>query len=83
MSESLIYRLRKRAEIRRQISTRKSVQEGKADRIADLLEEAATALDFLQELADEECGYGDDCPTFGSRHGKCVRCKAREALNHG
>ena len=40
----LIYRLRYRAEIRRQISTRKSVQEGKPDRIADLLEEAANAL---------------------------------------
>lgn len=41
----LIYRLRKRAEIRRQIPTRKSVQEGKSDRIADLLEEAASALE--------------------------------------
>jgi hypothetical protein len=44
MSDDLVYRLRKRAEIRRQISTRKSVQEGKPDRIADLLEEAAEAL---------------------------------------
>lgn len=40
----LIHRLRKRAEIRRQISTRKSVQENKPDRIADLLDEAADAL---------------------------------------
>jgi len=47
MEEDLIYRLRKRAEIRRQISTRKSVQEGKPDRIADLLEEAANALEEL------------------------------------
>lgn len=82
MSEPLIYRLRKRAEIRRQISTRKSVQEGKPDRIADLLEEAATALEFIQELASEECSYGDNCPTFGSRHGQCVRCKAKRALNN-
>ena len=37
----IVYRLEKRAEIRRQISTRKSVQEGKPDRISDLLEEAA------------------------------------------
>jgi hypothetical protein len=43
--EVLVYRLRKRAEIRRQITTRKSVQEGKPDRIADLLEEAADALE--------------------------------------
>lgn len=43
--QSLVYRLRKRAEIRRQISSRKSVAEGKPDRLADLLEEAANALD--------------------------------------
>lgn len=47
MKDDLIYRLRKRAEIRRQISTRKSVQEGQPDRIADLLEEAADALEAL------------------------------------
>lgn len=44
----LIFRLRKRAEIRRQIATRKSVQEGKPDRLADLLDEAATALEACQ-----------------------------------
>jgi hypothetical protein len=38
--QDLVYRLRKRAEIRRQIPSRKSVQEGAPDRIADLLEEA-------------------------------------------
>jgi len=32
--QSLVFRLRKRAEIRRQIKDRKSVQEGAADRIA-------------------------------------------------
>jgi hypothetical protein len=46
--EDLVYRLLKRAEIRRQISSRKSVQEGKADRIADLLEEAAAEIERLQ-----------------------------------
>ena len=43
--QSLVFRLRKRAEIRRQISTRKSVQEGAPDRIADLLEEAANEIE--------------------------------------
>ncbi len=43
--QSLVYRLRERARIRRQIPGRKSVQEGKPDRIADLLEEAANALE--------------------------------------
>jgi hypothetical protein len=42
--DNLIYRLETRASIRRQIVSRKSVQEGAADRIADLLEEAAKAL---------------------------------------
>ena len=40
----LVFRLRKRAEIRRQIPGRKSVEEGTPDRIADLLEEAADEL---------------------------------------
>jgi hypothetical protein len=46
--EDLVYRLRLRAEIRRQIHTRKSVQEGKPDRIADLLEEAADEIERLR-----------------------------------
>jgi len=49
MSEDLVYRLRKRAEIRRQIPTRKSVQEGQPDRIADLLEEAADEIERLRK----------------------------------
>ena len=46
--DDLIYRLRKRAEIRRSITTRKSVQEGKPDRISDLLEEAADEIELLR-----------------------------------
>ena len=46
--QDLVYRLRKRAEIRRQINTRKSVQEGKPDRISDLLEEAANEIERLK-----------------------------------
>jgi len=42
--ETLEYRLRERARIRRQIPGRKSVEEGKPDRIADLLEEAANKI---------------------------------------
>ena len=45
--EDIVFRLRKRAEIRRQIPSRKSVQEGKPDRIADLLEEAANEIEKL------------------------------------
>jgi hypothetical protein len=56
MTDDLVLRLRKRAEIRRQIADRKSVQEGKPDRISDLLEEAAQALEKREwvGLTDEE-----------------------------
>ena len=47
--QELVYRLRKRAEIRRQIPGRKSVEEGKPDRIADLLEEAASEIEQLRD----------------------------------
>jgi hypothetical protein len=51
--EDLVYRLRKRAEIRRQISSRKSVQEGKPDRISDLLEEAADEINRLEQVIED------------------------------
>ena len=44
----IVYRLEKRAQIRRQIPNRKSVQEGQPDRIADLLEEAAEEIKTLR-----------------------------------
>lgn len=54
----LIQRLRKRAEIRRSIPTRKSVQEGKPDRLADLLDEAATELqNTLEEFKQLQADY--------------------------
>lgn len=51
--QDIIYRLRKRAEIRRQIPSRKSVQEGKSDRLADLLDEAAIEIERLREIVQE------------------------------
>jgi len=56
MSEDLVYRLRKRAEIRRQATTRRSVQEGKADRISDLLEEAANEIESLRMQYQDPMG---------------------------
>lgn len=52
MKEDLVTRLRKRAEIRRQIPTRKSVQNGEPDRLADLLDEAADEIERLNERYD-------------------------------
>jgi hypothetical protein len=49
MTDTIIFRLRTRAAIRRQITSRKSVQEGKPDRIADLLEEAANEIEILRK----------------------------------
>lgn len=52
-----------------------------------LLRSAATALRraarveaFVREWADEACEYGDGCPPFGSRHGRCRVCAASAAL---
>jgi hypothetical protein len=47
--QGLVYRLRKRAEIRRQIPGRRSVEQGETDRIADLLDEAAAEIERLQK----------------------------------
>lgn len=48
IADDLVYRLRKRAEIRKSITTRKSVQNNEPDRIASLLLEAALAIEELQ-----------------------------------
>lgn len=53
--QSLVFRLRKRAEIRRQIPGRKSVEEGSPDRIADLLEEAANEIERLNKVIKYIC----------------------------
>jgi hypothetical protein len=52
--QSLVFRLRKRAEIRRQIPGRKSVEEGTRDRIADILEEAANEITRLRWLLEDD-----------------------------
>lgn len=46
--QDIVYRLHKRAEIRRQIPSRKSVQEGARDRMADLMDEAAIEIERLR-----------------------------------
>jgi len=48
--QSLVFRLRRRAEIRRQIPSRRSVQEGQPDRLADLLDEAAEEIERLNDV---------------------------------
>ena len=48
--QTLVEKLRTRASIRRNIKDRKSVQEGKPDRIADLLEEAANEIERKDDI---------------------------------
>jgi hypothetical protein len=49
-NQDLVFRLRERARIRRQIPGRRSVQEGQPDRLSDLLEEAADEIERLKEI---------------------------------
>jgi hypothetical protein len=43
--------------------------------------ELAAAYSRVAVLIDElECEYGDDCPDFRARHGRCLPCKLRRAL---
>ena len=48
MNEDIVYRLTKRAAIRRQAKGRKSVEEGQPDKLSDLLEEAAVVIERLR-----------------------------------
>ena len=48
--QTLVERLRIRASIRRNNTERKSVQEGKPDRISDLLEEAANEIERKDDI---------------------------------
>ena len=58
--QDIVFRLRKRAEIRRQIPTRKSVQENKPDRIAELLDEAASEIETLRVVDQPDRWHGGD-----------------------
>ena len=55
--QTLVERLRIRASIRRNNTERKSVQEGKPDRIADLLEEAADEIERLNTTIEMYRSY--------------------------
>ena len=49
---NLVERLRTRAKIRREIPSRKSVQNNEPDRIADLLNEAADRIETLESYLE-------------------------------
>ena len=81
----LVYRLNKRAEIRRQIQTRKSVQEGKPDRLSDLLEEAAAEITRLRKYVPKPvekkccvCGTTENLRYDGVWYG--YRCNSVDCM---
>lgn len=74
-NKDLIDRLRKRAQIRRQASSRKSVQEGVPDRLADLLDEAATALENSQGGCDHRWHFFE-----AETRARCLKCGMRKPL---
>ena len=42
----------------------------------------ADLREFVGDEADEDCHYGDNCPSnAGTRHGTCRSCKARQVLS--
>ena len=54
IEQDIVDRLRIRATIRRQANGRKSVEEGKPDRLADLLDEAAKEIEDLRLQRDQD-----------------------------
>jgi len=53
-----------------------------AERELAALEKTSAALrEFVIDEADNDCHYGDNCPSnAGTRHGTCRSCKARQTL---
>ena len=53
-------------------------------RVDHAVEDMAKALSDmeagLEAIAEHDCDYGDNCPTFGTTHYQCIPCVAREWL---
>lgn len=51
------------------------------EEVKKLEAEVAHLRDTLEDFAEYDCEYEDNCPSnAGTRHGTCVGCKARQAL---
>lgn len=59
LTSNLVERLHKRAEIRREIPHRKSVKEGKEDRLANLLDEAGERIAELENALKKFAKAGE------------------------
>jgi len=59
-------------------------QERLAQEVKEARAEVERLREALQEIAEGDCYYGDNCPSnAGTRHGTCTECKARQALKEG
>lgn len=50
-------------------------------RLTAEVEAMRAVVSTMEDFAEHDCTYGDGCPVFGSRHGVCIGCKARRALD--
>ena len=80
--EDIVNRLETRALIRRMAINRKSVQEGKPDRISDLLEEASQEILILRNRL--VALYEVVIDEYPSTDGRYIRAEEiyRECINH-
>lgn len=67
---------------------RKAQWAGKFAGAIDALQSAEAKLarlrEFVGDLAGDGCHYGDNCPPFiNTRHGTCLACRCRAALDAG
>lgn len=79
--DDLIFRLRKKAEIRLQAKGRKSVEEGKIDRLSELLIEAADCIFVLTELFKIQKGE-EESYSLKFKDGELVEAKLSLNSNH-
>lgn len=60
---------------------RGEVAEWVIEEVKQLEAELERLRGVLGDIAEYDCAYGDNCPSnAGTRHGTCVGCKARHAL---
>lgn len=57
-----------------------AAREEERERVSRELAQVNRLKYFMEGFAERDCTYGDNCPKFGTKHGPCVGCLARTAL---
>jgi hypothetical protein len=69
-------------ELKRKLKTEEDFTASYIRRLHESERGLAGLREFVDEEADEDCHYGDNCPSnAGTRHGTCRSCKARQVLS--